>query len=135
MREVQSYLTKLSEQENELSVHDKIYKFFGLNPNPSDEEVHRFAKELGIDPPEFERHIYVILSSLLKGIGKHKHVNDDAFDLNELRMGVEVELEHTDDRMISKEIAKDHLAECKDYYTRLERMEGECEKALMRKEV
>jgi len=41
--------------------------------------------------------------------------------------GIEVEMEHTNDPTISKYIAKDHLAELKDYYTRLDKMEAEGE--------
>jgi hypothetical protein len=58
---------------------------------------------------------------------------DDLFDPEQLAMGIEVELEHTDDtpegRLLAEEIAKDHLAEQilarqpQDYYTRLARME------------
>jgi hypothetical protein len=44
---------------------------------------------------------------------------DSDFDPEELAMGVEVELEHTADRDIAKEIAKDHLSEDGKYYTKL----------------
>ena len=59
-------------------------------------------------------------------VGKHNHIPDNEFDLNELQMGIEVEFEHTDDINIAKAIAKDHLAECPNYYTRLQQMEEEC---------
>ena len=55
-------------------------------------------------------------------VGKHRHIPDTKFDSHQLEIGTEVELEHTDDRNIAKEIAKDHLAECSTYYTRLEKM-------------
>jgi len=60
-----------------------------------------------------------------EGVGKHTDVPDDKFDKEQLEMGIEVEKEHTDDPAIAKEIAKDHLAELSDYYTRLEKMESE----------
>jgi hypothetical protein len=44
-------------------------------------------------------------------------------------MGIEVELEHTNDRDIAREIALDHLFELPDYYTRLKNMEKEAENA------
>ena len=54
------------------------------------------------------------------GIGKHNNMPDSAFDPKELAMGVEDELEHTDNREIAKKIAKDHLAgEDPKYYTKL----------------
>lgn len=49
------------------------------------------------------------------------------FDLNQLAMGVDVEMEHTDDPMKAFEIAMDHLAEFPDYYTRLKKMEDQAE--------
>ncbi len=62
--------------------------------------------------------------------GKHKDVPDDKFDPKELAMGIDVEKEHTDNPAIAKEIAKDHLAEIPDYYTRLKKMEDEGKAAL-----
>lgn len=61
-------------------------------------------------------------------VGKHNNISDDKFDSKQLKMGIEVEYEHTDDPKIAKAIAKDHLAECSDYYTRLKKMEDECKR-------
>lgn len=60
-------------------------------------------------------------------IGKHRHLPDHLFNERELRMGIRIEMEHTHDQRLAKEIAKDHLVEIKDYYTRLVRMEREAE--------
>lgn len=52
------------------------------------------------------------------------------YDQQQLAMGIEAELEHTDDREVAREIAMDHLAEQvlegkpQDYYTRLAVMEA-----------
>src|SRR3990167_6960679 len=54
---------------------------------------------------------------------KHGQDPDERFDNKELRMGIEVELEHTDSRVLSKQIAKAHLSEMPDYYTQLKKME------------
>lgn len=59
---------------------------------------------------------------------KHGEDPDDTFNANELSMGVKVEMEHTDDIEISKMIAKAHLAEISDYYTRLKIMEESAKK-------
>ena len=53
---------------------------------------------------------------------------DSDFDPIELSKGIEVEYEHTGDRAIAKEIAKDHLTEHRDYYKELARMEAELER-------
>jgi len=50
---------------------------------------------------------------------------DDKYDPEELKAGIEVEKEHTDQEALAKSIAKDHLDELPDYYTRLKRMEDE----------
>jgi hypothetical protein len=63
-----------------------------------------------------------------KIIGKHNSVPDSFFNKDELELGIRIEMEHTDDPEVAKKIAKDHLAEFKDYYTRLVKMEKKAEK-------
>jgi hypothetical protein len=58
-------------------------------------------------------------------VGLHLTVPDSQFDKKQLKRGIEVEKEHTTNPKISKEIAKDHLSELSDYYTRLDKMEKE----------
>lgn len=53
-----------------------------------------------------------------------KHGVPEQKILDELNMGIEVEMEHTNDYNIAIEIALDHLTEFHDYYTRLKRMES-----------
>ena len=43
--------------------------------------------------------------------------------LNQLNKGIDVEVEHTKDKALAREIALDHLAELPDYYDRLQKME------------
>lgn len=38
-------------------------------------------------------------------------------------MGIKTETEHTSKKKVAKKIAKDHLSEISDYYTRLTKME------------
>jgi len=105
-----------------------ITKFFAEHPNPDDTEVHKLAEKFQIDPHEFEEIIYELLSALLKGVGKHKEVPVTEFDPEQIKMGIEIEKEHTDSEAIAQQIAKDHLAEIPDYYTRLKKMEDEAKK-------
>jgi len=57
------------------------------------------------------------------------HVDRDAIEKmlshlkKQLSMGIQVELEHTDDPSMAAEIAKDHLTEDPDYYTKLKKIE------------
>ena len=58
-------------------------------------------------------------------IGKHNDIPDAYFDSEQLEMGIKSEMEHTDDPEVAKAIAKDHLSEDKNYYTKLKKIEGE----------
>jgi len=46
---------------------------------------------------------------------------------NQVAMGVKVEIEHTGDKSLAREIALDHLTEFPDYYTRLIKMEKDAQ--------
>ncbi len=50
---------------------------------------------------------------------------DSDFDPEQLKAGINVELEHTTDRAVAKEVAKDHLTESADYYKKLKVMESD----------
>lgn len=51
--------------------------------------------------------------------GKGDNANPADFDQEEIKMGIEVEMEHTNDREIAMEIVLDHLSEDPHYYTNL----------------
>jgi len=77
------------------------------------------------DAMENDSAVAEILDKYLQGEADKKGVTEDNVDPEQLKMGIEVEMEHTDDPEISKNIALDHLAEIPDYYTRLAAMEAE----------
>ena len=70
-------------------------------------------------------------------IGEALGIDWSKFDVEQYRMGLDVELEHglvdlhtnvtNDDPMMTGKIALAHLNEFPDYYTRLEKMEREAE--------
>lgn len=72
-----------------------------------------------------------------KKIGDNLGIKWDKFDIEQFRMGIDVELEHglvdmktnvsNDDPIITGKIAQAHLNEFPDYYTRLSKMEKEAE--------
>lgn len=49
---------------------------------------------------------------------------DKDFSAKALRQGVKVEMEHTNQKPLAKEIAKDHLVEDESYYDKLKKMES-----------
>lgn len=55
-------------------------------------------------------------------IAKFHNVSPDLI-LAELYKGIQVEMEHTSNQQVAREIALDHLLELPDYYTRLAKME------------
>lgn len=57
-------------------------------------------------------------------IAKKHGVSTEAIR-SQLKKGIDVELEHTSDRDVAREIALDHLLELPDYYDRLKKVEGE----------
>jgi len=63
------------------------------------------------------------MKDLIPG-GKSDKKPDSAFDSKQLQKGIKVEREHTKNKQLAKEIAKDHLSEFSDYYDRLEEMEN-----------
>ncbi len=56
--------------------------------------------------------------------GRGRGHRPSEFDPQELKMGIEHEMEHTDDPDLAEQIAIDHLAETPDYYTRLSAIES-----------
>ena len=70
-----------------------------------------------------------------KNIGAQLGIDWSKFDVEQFRMGMDVELEHglvdpntnvtNDDSLMTGKIALAHLNEFPDYYTRLEKMEEE----------
>jgi len=55
--------------------------------------------------------------------GKGDNRPDSDFDPKWLAVGIKVEMEHTNDKALAKEIAKDHLTEDILYYKKLRKME------------
>lgn len=72
-----------------------------------------------------------------KAVGEQLGIDWTKFDIEQFRMGMDVELEHgtrdpktnvsNDDPLVTGKIALAHLNEFADYYTRLDYMEKEAE--------
>lgn len=67
----------------------------------------------------------------LTGLADKENVTTKEVDPGQLAMGIKVEMEHTKDKTVAKQIAMDHLTEIPDYYTRLEKMEDEAKEAMV----
>lgn len=82
----------------------------GMSLEPSGDEVEQISQEK-------EK-----VGDLLQG-GMADGKLPAEYDPEQIKMGIDVEKEHTDNPMVSVEIATDHLEEIPDYYTRLDKME------------
>lgn len=79
----------------------------------------------------------VFTSEQAKEVGKKLGIKWDKYDVEQFRMGLDVELEHglvdpstnvtNDDPILTGKIALAHLNEFSDYYTRLYKLEEEAE--------
>ena len=79
----------------------------------------------------------VFTTEKAKEIGEKLGIDWSAYDVEQFRMGIDVELEHgtensvtnvtDDDPLLTGKIALAHLNEFPDYYTRLYEMEEEAE--------
>jgi Protein of unknown function (DUF5661) len=75
-----------------------------------------------------------------KRIGEALRIDWSKFDVEQFRMGLDVELEHgkrdsstnvtQDDEVLTGKIALAHLNEFPDYYTRLQKMETEADEGM-----
>jgi len=117
---LQQFLAEKKEDSKE-TLKLELMDFFKENPNPPDDEVHKFAENKGIDAHELEAAIYSILGSFLSA-GRSKDFTGE-YDPKEMKMGLKIEMEHTTDPKIAEKITKDHLAEFPNYYTALTKME------------
>lgn len=102
------------------------FNVFAFKEDPEKFKVYRerIKKEFNIDIAKYKER--------LKG-GKADGQPITKYDLDQLIMGIKVELEHTNNKMTALEIATDHLEEIPDYYTRLLKMEEEAEKEMKEK--
>jgi len=59
---------------------------------------------------------------------ENKHKDYSKYDQIQLEKGTKIEMEHTDDEELAKQIASDHLDEFEDYYKELPKMEDKMKK-------
>lgn len=86
-----------------------------------------FGRTSGISPGETKDIMRALNANMSKQAreklvgGEGDNKPDSVFNKKELKKGINHETEHTADKSIAKEIAKDHLSEREDYYTALDK--------------
>ena len=86
-------------------------------------QLNTLAKKIGVSVAELEGISKTELKTILKDIGKHDLAPIKNFNKRELKKGIKAEKEHTNSDLIATLIAKDHLSELPNYYTKLSKME------------
>ena len=130
MTKLSNYL--LNEETNEFCIHlltllPEIHR----GHDNIDDVLEELSEYHGMSKEEVNHKLLKLLFNMLTGtcqndlIGKHNNINIDELDQEEYRKGCLVEFEHTNDHFIAACIARDHLSEFADYYSRLEKMEQE----------
>jgi len=116
-------------KESAKKISEDVFNFFKENPNPNDDQVHSFAEKKGYDVHDLEAEIYKLatrfVSFMSNGLSIKKGISKKEVDPIQLKKGIKVELEHTQDNNldIAEKVALDHLAEIPNYYDLLEEME------------
>ena len=116
-------------EAKEKTPKDAIVELFTTKSKVDDSDIHALAEKLGIDKHEFENIIYGFMTSFFNK-GNYNKRGRKGVDEKELKLGIKVETEHTDEPLIAERIAKDHLTEIPGtgnndgYYSLLERMEA-----------
>lgn len=126
-------ITKEAFDENGLAA--KVIEFLNNKKVISDDSFHNFAERLNVSPHKAEEAAYGLLAKYVNGgggimsgagasEGRYQQAHTKKrINPRQLAMGKRVEKEHTKSPKIAERIAKDHLQELPDYYTRLEKME------------
>jgi hypothetical protein len=92
-----------------------------------DEDSFKHLDGVGLIDPILKE-MYTKIQDLNKKLADLETMTDtqgNLHDPHEMQMGIQTEMEHTDDTAIAAEIADDHLDEIPSYYTRLQQMEAE----------
>ena len=112
---------------DEIPTDEDTVEFLRGTPDPTDDDVHQWAKLHAYDLNSAESVLYKFATryAIFMSTGKSSlaGITIKDVDMGELRMGVEVEQEHVDDIEMATKIAMDHLAEFSKYYTGLQQME------------
>ena len=126
-----NYLNELKKvaniKENDENPFNILFNWISeLDESPTIEDIYKLAETHDFIKADLENYIYEMIYSFL-GAGKSKKFNG-RYNEEQLNMGIKVEYEHTTSSLLSERIAKDHLAEIPDYYTRLKEMEDEAKR-------
>ena len=124
-RDITSIVLNIKKTNN---ISIKLAKKYGFKEQKSDmvNKTHiRFIRSLD----EFIKESFIEENKDEKAIDLSYDIRPDSnYDSEQLKIGIKIEQEHTKNLDKARMIAKDHLDEIPDYYTRLVKMEEEAKK-------
>lgn len=113
--------------KDKMGLSKALIDMFTLYSDVTDDMIKKLANNLNIPEEVLENEIYAILTSFFNK-GKSRENPNVPIDPNELRTGIKMEMEHTDNPLIAEKISKDHLSSGDAlYYTHLAMMESQYE--------
>lgn len=117
-----SFLEHLSERETSPADIPDLMLHGMMDP-----ESFRHLDDAGLVDPILKEMYGKIqeLNDKLQSLESMTDANGHMHDPKEMQMGIETEMEHTDNPAVSAQIMDDHLEELPDYYSRLKQMESE----------
>lgn len=104
-----------------MNAKQELFDFLKEKPNATIADIDELSAASQMETDDFINLSLEMLSSLAAG-GRSQE-DSDSYDAKQLSIGNKIEKEHTDDPVITNEIAKDHLEEDPKYYDHLKEME------------
>jgi len=118
---------KVAEKKDYVGTEDmdemqkKVIEFFKENSNPTQEDLYNYSDFGKVAPQAVDEAVYELMSIfvqfLTEGRANDDGISEDDVDAEELKMGIEVEKEHTTNKETAKRISLDHLCEISDLYS------------------
>ena len=103
---------------------EQLIEFLKETPYPTTQSLKNFCLKNAYNFDQINGLILGLATIFINDfftVGKGKKLENVI--LEELNMGIEIEIEHTESKNIAKKIALDHLAEFDHYYSALKAME------------
>jgi hypothetical protein len=113
-------------QQDKESKMQKIFDFF-MDKDIDKESIDKFITTNKLDINEFNKIVYTLLNDFCSG-GLWVSKDKPEVDKEQLKMGMKIEREHSENPLITQRISSDHLSEFSQYYSYLDLMERLMEK-------
>jgi uncharacterized circularly permuted ATP-grasp superfamily protein len=115
---IKQYLLEL--YNSDFKIQKQIIKFLNQKQHKK-QNIDTIVSKIEIEREKLINSMHELMVAFFSE-GKSVNFNGE-YDQVQLKKGIEVEMEHTNNPLIAEKIAKDHLSEIPNYYDYLETME------------